>query len=89
MREDSVNWGNFMTYMRLFTTDPSRTASMAIIRMYHHLACAFPLRRPFEIKRVEPRTMPPLTVGANPLFTFHPDSWERGRRMAARPLDPA
>jgi hypothetical protein len=38
--------------------------------MYHHLACGFSFADGHsELKRWrDPRTMPPLTIGANPLF---------------------
>ena len=39
--------------------------------MYHHLACGFSFADGHsEIKRWrDARTMPPLTIGANPLFS--------------------
>ena len=39
--------------------------------MYHHLACGFSFADGHsELRRWrDPRTMPPLTVGANPLFS--------------------
>jgi hypothetical protein len=44
--------------------------------MYHHLACGFSFADGHsEIRRWrDPRTMPPLTVGANPLFDHTSDS---------------
>jgi len=73
MREDSVNWGNFMTYMAGYSpTDPSQYGFDGDYPgMYHHLACGFSFADGHsEIKRwLDPRTMPPLTVGANPLFS--------------------
>jgi len=38
--------------------------------MYHHLACGFSFADGHsELRRWrDPRTMPPLTIGANPLF---------------------
>ena len=73
MREDSVNWGNFMTYMAGYSpTDPSQYGFDGDYPgMYHHLACGFSFADGHsEIKRwLDRRTMPPLTIGANPLFS--------------------
>ena len=73
MREDSVNWGNFMTYMAGYSpTDPSQYGFDGDYPgMYHHLACGFSFADGHsEIKRwLDARTMPPLTIGANPLFS--------------------
>jgi prepilin-type N-terminal cleavage/methylation domain-containing protein len=78
MREDSVNWGNFMTYMAGYTpNDPSQYGFDGDFPgMYHHLACGFSFADGHsEIKRWrDPRTMPPLTVGANPLFSVFSQS---------------
>jgi prepilin-type N-terminal cleavage/methylation domain-containing protein len=72
MREDSVNWGNFMTCMLGYSpADPSQYYFDGDFPgMYHHLACGFSFADGHsEIKRWrDPRTMPPLTAGANPLF---------------------
>jgi type II secretory pathway pseudopilin PulG len=73
MREDSVNWGNFMTYMAGYSpTDPTQYGFDGDYPgMYHHRACGFSFADGHsEIKRWrDQRTMPPLTVGANPLFS--------------------
>lgn len=73
MREDSVNWGNFMTWMDGYSPqDPSRYwFDGDYPGMYHHLACGFSFADGHsEIKRwLDPRTTPPLTMGANPLFS--------------------
>jgi prepilin-type N-terminal cleavage/methylation domain-containing protein len=73
MREDSVNWGNFMTCMEGYAPhDPSRYCFDGDYPgMYHHLACGFSFADGHsELKRWrDQRTMPPLTVGANPLFS--------------------
>ncbi len=73
MREDSVNWGNFMTYMAGYSpTAPSEYGFDGDYPgMYHHLACGFSFADGHsELKRWrDPRTMPPLTFGANPLFS--------------------
>jgi prepilin-type N-terminal cleavage/methylation domain-containing protein len=72
MREDSVNWGNFMTYMAGYSpTDPSQYGFDGDYPgMYHDQACGFSFADGHsEIKHWrDSRTMPPLTVGANPLF---------------------
>jgi type II secretory pathway pseudopilin PulG len=72
MREDSVNWGNFMTYMAGYSpTDPAQYGFDGDYPgMYHHRACGFSFADGHsELKRWrDDRTMPPLTVGANPLF---------------------
>jgi prepilin-type N-terminal cleavage/methylation domain-containing protein len=73
MREDSVNWGNFMTDMEGYS--PSAPSSYTFDGdypgMYHHFACGFSFADGHsELKRWrDPRTMPPLTIGANPLFS--------------------
>jgi prepilin-type N-terminal cleavage/methylation domain-containing protein len=73
MREDSVNWGNFMTCMNgCSPTDPSQYSFDGDYPgMYHHFACGFSFADGHsELKRwLDPRTTPPLTVGANPLFS--------------------
>jgi prepilin-type N-terminal cleavage/methylation domain-containing protein len=72
MREDSVNWGNFMTCMEGYSpSDPSQYCFDGDYPgMYHHLACGFSFADGHsELKRWrDARTMPPLTAGANPLF---------------------
>jgi len=69
MREDSVNWGNFMTHMGGYDpTDPAQYCFDGDYPgMYHHLACGFSFADGHsELRRWrDPRTMPPLTIGAN------------------------
>jgi prepilin-type N-terminal cleavage/methylation domain-containing protein len=70
MREDSVNWGNFMTWTQGYG-DPSQYGFDGDYPgMYHHRACGFSFSDGHsELKRwLDDRTMPPLTSGANPLF---------------------
>jgi len=78
MREDSVNWGNFMTDMQGYSpSDPSLYAFDGDYPgMYHHRACGFSFADGHsEIHRwLDPRTMPPLTVGNNPLFSVFAQS---------------
>jgi prepilin-type N-terminal cleavage/methylation domain-containing protein len=78
MREDSVNWGNFMTCMEGYSpADPSQYCFDGDYPgMYHHLACGFSFADGHsEIKRWrDTRTMPPLTAGANPLFSVFSQS---------------
>jgi prepilin-type N-terminal cleavage/methylation domain-containing protein len=78
MREDSVNWGNFMTCMLGYSPpDPSQYYFDGDFPgMYHHLACGFSFADGHsELKRWrDPRTMPPLTAGANPLFNVFSQS---------------
>jgi prepilin-type N-terminal cleavage/methylation domain-containing protein len=78
MREDSVNWGNFMTYMAGYSpTDPSQYGFDGDFPgMYHNLACGFSFADGHsELKRwLDPRTRPPLTIGANPLFSHFSQS---------------
>ena len=73
MREDSVNWGNFHAVMMGYSpTDPSNYwFNGDYPGMYHHRACGFSFADGHsELKRWrDDRTMPPLTVGANPLFS--------------------
>ena len=72
MREDSVNWGNFMTHMGGYSpSDPAQYCFDGDYPgMYHHFACGFSFADGHsELRRWrDSRTMPPLTVGANPLF---------------------
>jgi len=78
MREDSVNWGNFMTCMEGYSpTDPSQYCFDGDYPgMYHHFACGFSFADGHsELKRWrDSRTMPPLTAGANPLFSVFSQS---------------
>jgi prepilin-type N-terminal cleavage/methylation domain-containing protein len=73
MREDSVNWGNFMTCMEGYSpADPSNYwFDGDYPGMYHHRACGFSFADGHsEIRRWrDERTMPPLTLGSNPLFS--------------------
>jgi len=72
MREDSVNWGNFMIDMDGYSpTDPEKyTFDGDYPGMYHHNASGFSFADGHsELHRwTDPRTMPPLVRGANPLF---------------------
>ena len=92
MREDSVNWGNFMTYMRGYSpTDLSQYGFDGDFPgMYHHLACGFSFADGHsEIHRWrDDRTMPPLVPNGfvNDNFTSpnNPDvAWLQDR--ASRP----
>jgi prepilin-type N-terminal cleavage/methylation domain-containing protein len=78
MREDSVNWGNFMTCMEGYAPpDPSQYSFDGDYPgMYHHLACGFSFADGHsELKRWrDARTTPPLTAGANPLFSVFSQS---------------
>ena len=78
MREDSVNWGNFMTCMEGYSpADPSQYCFDGDYPgMYHHFACGFSFADGHsELKRWrDSRTMPPLTAGANPLFSVFSQS---------------
>jgi prepilin-type N-terminal cleavage/methylation domain-containing protein len=71
MREDIVNWGNFMIDMSGYSpTDPSLYAFTSDLPgMSHHRACGFSFADGHsEIRRwLDPRTMPPLQDGGNPL----------------------
>jgi prepilin-type N-terminal cleavage/methylation domain-containing protein len=65
MREDHVNWGNFMTDMRGFGSPPDTSQyrfTQDYPGMYHNLACGFSFADGHsEIKKwLDPRTMPPL-----------------------------
>jgi prepilin-type N-terminal cleavage/methylation domain-containing protein len=72
MREDSVNWGNFMTDMAGY--EPRNPALYSFDGdfpgMYHHYACGFSFADGHsELKRwQDSRTLPPLVQGSNPLF---------------------
>ena len=67
MREDSVNWGNFMTCMEGYSpTDPSQYCFDGDYPgMYHHFACGFSFADGHsELKRWrDSRTMPPVVQG--------------------------
>ena len=71
MREDRVNWGNFMTQMDGYSpNDPSLYAfTTDYPAMYHHLACGFSFADGHsEIHRWrDTRTMPPLKDGNDPI----------------------
>jgi prepilin-type N-terminal cleavage/methylation domain-containing protein len=70
-REDSVNWGNYITVMHGW---PDRPQDMRFIEdfpaSYHHRAGGLSfIDGHAEIHRwVDPRTMPPLRKGSNALF---------------------
>ena len=74
MREDSVNWGNFMIDMTGYS--PTQPASYAFTSdlpgMYHDYACGFSFADGHaEMKRWhDPRTTPPLVAGGDPLATL-------------------
>ncbi len=66
MREDRVNWGNFMMDMRGFPNDPSQYAfTTDYPGMYHAGGCGFSFADGHaEMKRwLDPRTTPPLIKG--------------------------
>jgi prepilin-type N-terminal cleavage/methylation domain-containing protein len=63
MREDRVNWGNFMTDMHGYPNNPAQYGfTEDLPGMYHNLACGFSFADGHsEIKRwIDPRTTPPL-----------------------------
>jgi prepilin-type N-terminal cleavage/methylation domain-containing protein/prepilin-type processing-associated H-X9-DG protein len=68
MREDVINWGNFMTDMSGFSPpNPGLHAfDQDLPGMYHNRACGFSFCDGHsEIKKwVDPRTMPPIVKGA-------------------------
>jgi prepilin-type N-terminal cleavage/methylation domain-containing protein len=77
MREDFVNWGNFMIDMTGYSpTQPAQYAFTSDLPgMYHGLACGFSFADGHsEVKRWrDPRTTPPMVDGGNPLATTsHP-----------------
>jgi prepilin-type N-terminal cleavage/methylation domain-containing protein len=66
MREDRVNWGNFMTDMRGYPNQPSQYGwDQDLPGMYHNKACGFSFGDGHsEIKKWrDPRTTPPLVFG--------------------------
>jgi prepilin-type N-terminal cleavage/methylation domain-containing protein len=71
MREDKINWGNFMIDMSGYS--PTQPASYAFTSdlpgMYHDYACGFSFADGHaEMKRWrDGRTTPPLVAGGNPL----------------------
>ena len=71
MREDRVNWSNFMTDMTGYSpTDPSQYAFTSDLPgMYHNHAAGFSFADGHsEMKRWrDPRTCPPLVIGGDPL----------------------
>lgn len=71
MREDKVNWGNFMIDMSGYApTQPgSYSFTSDLPGMYHDYACGFSFADGHaEMKRWrDPRTTPPLVAGGNPL----------------------
>jgi prepilin-type N-terminal cleavage/methylation domain-containing protein len=62
MREDRVNWSNFMTVMDGYPNDPSKYQLGDLPGMYHHRACGFSFADGHsEIhKWRDSRTIPPL-----------------------------
>jgi len=73
MREDRVNWGNFMTDMTGYSpTQPSLYSFTSDIPgMYHDLACGFSFADGHaEMKRWhDPRTTPAISIGYDPMAT--------------------
>jgi type II secretory pathway pseudopilin PulG len=77
MREDTVNWSNFMTDMDGYAPlNPAQYSFTSDIPgMYHHRAGGFSFADGHsELKRwLDPRTMPPLQSGNNPVaVSFFP-----------------
>jgi prepilin-type N-terminal cleavage/methylation domain-containing protein/prepilin-type processing-associated H-X9-DG protein len=70
MREDLINWGNFMIDMTGYSpTQPSQYAFTSDLPgMYHNLACGFSFADGHaEMRRWrDPRTVPPLVDGGDP-----------------------
>src|SRR5512138_602632 len=67
MREDRVNWGNFMTDMRGWPDTPALYRFTSDLPgFYHHLACGFSFADGHsEIRRWrDSRTTPPLIRGS-------------------------
>ncbi len=72
MREDRINWGNFLTDMRGYPDDPQQYAfTEDLPGMYHHLACGFSFADGHsEMRRWrDGRTTPPLDYPPSPLYT--------------------
>jgi prepilin-type N-terminal cleavage/methylation domain-containing protein/prepilin-type processing-associated H-X9-DG protein len=71
MREDLINWGNFMTEMQGYSPPQPDQYSFTsdFPGSYHNRACGFSFADGHsEIKRwLDDRTMPPLVDGGNPL----------------------
>jgi prepilin-type N-terminal cleavage/methylation domain-containing protein len=71
MREDRVNWSNFMTDMSGYSPyDPRAYAFTSDLPgMYHHRACGFSFADGHsELRKwLDPRTTPPLVTGGDPL----------------------
>jgi prepilin-type N-terminal cleavage/methylation domain-containing protein len=77
MREDRVNWSNFMTDMHGYSpTDPSQYQLGDLPGFYHHFACGFSFADGHsELHRwLDSRTMPPMgpIVGAGGAQTYAP-----------------
>ncbi len=74
MREDLINWGNFMTEMDGYSPPQPQQYSFTsdLPGSYHNQACGFSFADGHsEIKRwLDPRTMPPLVPGGNPLAVW-------------------
>src|SRR5580765_1359644 len=79
-REDAINWGNFMVHTDGYLSPIPNPAYYKFTTdypgFYHHLACGFSFADGHsEIHRWrDGRTMPGLTIGANPLFAHFSDS---------------
>jgi prepilin-type N-terminal cleavage/methylation domain-containing protein len=78
MREDFINWGNFMIDMSGYSpTQPSLYSFTSDLpASYHDLACGFSFADGHsELKRWrDPRTFPPLNPGGNPLAVLQNSS---------------
>jgi prepilin-type N-terminal cleavage/methylation domain-containing protein/prepilin-type processing-associated H-X9-DG protein len=68
MREDSINWGNFMTMMYGYPDQPTDWQLSDLPGMYHNRACGFSfVDGHSEIKKwLDGRTTPPLVRDAVP-----------------------
>jgi type II secretory pathway pseudopilin PulG len=65
MREDDINWGNFLTVMSGWTNAPAQYALADLPGFYHHDACTFSFGDGHaEVHRwLDARTTPPLIPG--------------------------
>jgi len=80
MREDFINWGNFMTEMQGYSPPQPEQYSFTsdLPGCYHNRACGFSFADGHsEVKRwLDARTMTPLVDGGNPLaFLFNPSPY--------------
>jgi prepilin-type N-terminal cleavage/methylation domain-containing protein/prepilin-type processing-associated H-X9-DG protein len=81
MREDLVNWSNFMVDMTgsIYSQNPNPTSygfTSDMPGFYHNNACGFSFADGHSEmhKWLDSRTMPPLQDGGNPVGTLHTDS---------------